>query len=79
MFGAVDCALLLMPSEGILPDETNTGILLTLDTDTGGFDVILDGKLIIPDALSLSIPYIGELGRSSWGLLSERGAVKLSS
>ena len=63
MIGAVDCVLLLVPSEGILTDETDTGILLTLDTDTGRFDVIPDGKLT--DALSLSIPCIRELARSS--------------
>ena len=63
MIGAVDCVLLLVPSEGILTGETDTGILLTLDTDTGRFDVIPDGKLT--DALSLSIPCIFELARSS--------------
>ena len=63
MLGAVDCVLLLLLSEGILTDETDTGILLTLDTDTGRFDVIPDGKLT--DALSLSIPCIRELARSS--------------
>ena len=63
MFGAVDYVLLLVLSEGILTDETDTGILLTLDTDTGRFDVIPDGKLT--DALSLSIPCIRELARSS--------------
>ena len=62
MFGAVDCVSLLVPSEGILPHETDTGILLTVDTDTVRFDVIP-----------------GELGRSSWDLLAERGAAKLSS
>ena len=60
MLGAVDCVLLLVPLEGILTDETDTGILLTLDTDTGRFDVIPDGKLTISDALSLYIPCIGE-------------------
>ena len=35
MIGAVDCVLLLVPSEVILADETDTGMLLTLDTDTG--------------------------------------------
>ena len=65
LLGAVDCVLLLVPSEGILADETDTGILLTLDTDTGRFDVIPDGKLTISDALSLSIPCIRELARSS--------------
>ena len=59
MFGAVDYVLLLVLSEGILTDETDTGILLTLDTDTGRFDVISDGKLTISDELSLSIPCIG--------------------
>ena len=44
MFGAVDCVLLLMPLKGIHTDETDTRILLTLDTDTGRFDVIPDGK-----------------------------------
>ena len=44
MFGAVDYVLLLVLSEGILTDETDTGILLTLDTDTGRFDVIPDGN-----------------------------------
>ena len=44
MLGAVDCVLLLLLSEGILTDETDTGILLTLDTDTGRFDVIPDGN-----------------------------------
>ena len=57
MFGAVDYVLLLVLSEGILTDETDTGILLTLDTDTGRFDVISDGKLTISDALSLSISW----------------------
>ena len=47
MIGAVDCVLLLVPSEGILTDETDTWILLTLDTDTGRFDVIPDGKLFL--------------------------------
>ena len=47
MFGAVDYVLLLVLSEGILTDETDTGILLTLDTDTGRFDVISDGKLFL--------------------------------
>ena len=79
MIGAVDFVLLLVPSEGILTDETDTGILLTLDTDTGRFDVIPDGKLTISDALSLSIPCNGELARSSWGLLAEKGTAKLSS
>ena len=59
MFGAMDYVLLLVLSEGILTDETDTGILLTLDTDTGRFDVISDGKLTISDELSLSIPCIG--------------------
>ena len=36
-----------MPLEGILTDETDTGILLTFDTDTGRFDVIPDGKLFL--------------------------------
>ena len=79
MIGAVDCVLLLVPSEVILADETDTGMLLTLDTDTGRFDVIPDGKLTISDALSLSIPCIGELTRSSWVLLAEKGAAKLFS
>ena len=60
MIGAVDCVLLLVPSERILTDETDTGMLLTLDTDTRRFDVIPDGKLTISDALSLSIPCIGD-------------------
>ena len=47
MFGAVDCVLLIVLSEGILPDETDTGILLTLNTDTGRSDVIPDGKLFL--------------------------------
>ena len=47
MFGAVDYVLLLVLSEGILTDETDTGILLTLDTDTGRFDVIPDEKLFL--------------------------------
>ena len=47
MLGAVGCVLLLVPSEGILTDETDTGTLLTLDTDTGRFDVIPDGKLFL--------------------------------
>ena len=79
MLGAVDCVLLLLPSEGILTNETDTGILLTIDTDTGRFDVIPGGKLISSDALSLSIPCIGELGRSSCGLLTKKGAAQLSS
>ena len=49
-----------MPSEGIFTDETDTGILLTLDPDTRRLDVIPDGKLTISDALSLSIPCIDE-------------------
>ena len=47
MFGAGDCVLLVVLSEGILPDETDTGILLTLNTDTGRSDVIPDGKLFL--------------------------------
>ena len=47
MIGAVDCVLLLVLSEDILTDETDTGILLTLDTDTERFDVIPDGKLFL--------------------------------
>ena len=47
MIGAVDCVLLPVSSEGILTDETDTGILLTLDTDTGRFDVIPDEKLFL--------------------------------
>ena len=47
MIGAVDCVLLLVPSEGIPTNETDTGMLLTLDTDTGRFDVITDGKLFL--------------------------------
>ena len=79
MFGSVDCVLLLVPSEVILPYEIDTGILLRLDTDTGRFDVISEGKLTISDALSPPVWYIGKLWRSSWGLLAERGAAKLSS
>ena len=79
MIGAVDSELLLVPSESILTDETDTGILLTLDTDTRRCYVIPDWKLTISDALSLSIPCIGELARSSWGLLAEKGTAKLSS
>ena len=79
MFGAVDCVLLLMPLKGIHTDETDTRILLTLDTDTGRFDVIPDGKVNLSDALSVLFPCLGQLGRSSWGLLAERGATKLSS
>ena len=79
MIEAVDFVLLLVPSEGILTDETDTGILLTLDTDTGRFDVIPDGKLTISDALSLAVPFIGELARSSRSLLAGKGAAKLSS
>ena len=60
MLEAVDCVLLLVPSEGIITDETDNGILLILDTDTGRFDVIPDGKVTISDALSLSIPCIVE-------------------
>ena len=55
MFGSVDCVLLLVPSEVILPYEIDTGILLRLDTDTGRFDVISEGKLTISDALSLPV------------------------
>ena len=44
MIGAVDCVLLLVPSEGILTNERDTGMLLTLDTDTGRFDVITVGN-----------------------------------
>ena len=47
MIRAVDCVLLPVPSEGILTEETDTGILLTLDTDTGRFDVIPDEKLFL--------------------------------
>ena len=47
MIGEVDCILILVPSEGILTDETDTGILLILDTDTGRFDVIPDGTLFL--------------------------------
>ena len=78
IIGAVDCVLLPVPSEGILTDKTDTGILLTLDTDTGRFDVIPDGKLTISDALSLPIQCIGKLARSSLGLLAEKGTAKLS-
>ena len=47
MFQALDCVLSLVPSEGILPNKTDTGILLILDTDTARFDVIPDGKLFL--------------------------------
>ena len=47
MIRAVDCVLLPVLSEGILTEETDTGILLTLDTDTGRFDVIPDEKLFL--------------------------------
>ena len=60
MLGAVDCVLLPVPLEGILTDETDIGILLTLDTDTRRFDFIPDAKITISDALSLSIPCNGE-------------------
>ena len=60
MLEAVDYVLLLVPSEGIITDETDNGILLILDTDTGRFDAIPDGKVTISDVLSLSIPCIGE-------------------
>ena len=67
MFGEMDCVLLLVPSEAILHDETNTGLLLTPDTGTGRYNVIPDNKLSIYDALSVSVPYSWEFGRSSWG------------
>ena len=56
----MDFVLLVVPQEGILTDETGIGILLTLDTDTGSFDVFPDRKPTITDALSLSVPCIGE-------------------
>ena len=60
MLEGVDCVLLLVPSEGIITDETDNGTLLILDTDTGRFDVIPDGKVTISDSLSISIPCIGK-------------------
>ena len=79
MFGEVGCLLLLVPSECIHRDETGTEILLTLDTDTGRFYVISDGKLTIFNALSVSIPNIGKLWKSLWGLLTKRVPTKRSS